>query len=117
VRFAKSPGNGAGPNLLFVYNLGDHVKDEHGQDAIGLEIYADEGTGYKKALSYGYAGSAIHVSRADGQVALFIGVPTKTWSTGEISRRHQNEWLLKDGLFVRKSRPFPNDCCGSRRPR
>jgi serpin B len=117
VRFAKSPGNGAGANLLFVYKLGDHVPDDYGQDGYGLDVYADDGTGYKKALSRSYMSSAIHVSRDNGQVALFIEVPPRAFSTGGFSKRFQNEWLLKGNSFVKKMRPFPNDCCGPRRPR
>jgi serpin B len=117
VRFAKSPGNGAGANLLFVYKLGDHVPDDYGQDGYDLDVYADDGTGYKKALSRSYMGSAIHVSRDNGQVALFIEVPPRAFSTGGFSKRFQNEWFLKGNSFVKKMRPFPNDCCGPRRPR
>ena len=117
VRFAKSPGNGAGANLLFVYKLGDHVPDDYGQDGYGLDVYADDGTGYKKALTRSYMGSAIHVSRDNGQVALFIEVPPRAFSTGGFSKRFQNEWFLKGNSFVKKMRPFPNDCCGPRRPR
>src|SRR5271156_134879 len=74
VRIAESKG--AGGNLLFVYNKGPLVLDSNAcvlpPNVCALDVYADAGTGYKKALDWKHIGSAIHVSRADGQVELFI---------------------------------------------
>jgi hypothetical protein len=78
-----------GVNLLFVYKQGppaasvDNCDDSRflhpqpefgGQFGCSLDVYADDGTGYKRALGWEYAGSAIRVSRDNGQVALFIPI-------------------------------------------
>jgi hypothetical protein len=43
-------------NLLFVYKQGPLVPDNcGGQFGCGLDVYADDGTGYKKALGWEYA--------------------------------------------------------------
>jgi serpin B len=121
VRIAESRGNGTGVdlplpnifgqsrvNLLFVYKLGPLVLDSNtcGPNGCGLDVYADDGTGYKKALDWKYLGSAIHVSRANGQVELFIE------KSGE-----QSEFVLQGNSttgrsFAMKMPPHPRDCCG-----
>jgi serine protease inhibitor len=53
-----------GVNLLFVYKQGPIVPDNcGGQFGCGLDVYADDGTEYKKALGWEYAGSPIRASR------------------------------------------------------
>jgi len=121
VRIAESRGNGTGVdpalpnifgqsrvNLLFVYKQGPLVVYSNAcvLSGCGLDVYADDGTGYKKALEWKYIGSAIHVSRADGQVELFIE------ESGE-----QSEFVLQGNSttgrsFAMKLPPHPRDCCG-----
>jgi serpin B len=121
VRLARSPGNGTGVdltlpnifgqsrvNLLFVYKKGPLVLNSNacGPNGCGLDVYADDGTGYKKALDWKYMGSAIHVSRANGQVELFIE------KSGE-----QREFVLQGNSstgrsFAMKMPPHGRDCCG-----
>lgn len=123
-----------GVNLLFVYKQGppaasvDNCDDSrflHSQPGFGgqfgcsLDVYADDGTGYKKALGWEYAGSAIRVSRASGQVALFIPVEHSVDYGGAVhlartddDKGPQREWVLQDDSFKQKRRPFPPDCCG-----
>jgi serpin B len=109
-------------NLLFVYKQGPLVPDNcGGQFGCGLDVYADDGTGYKKALGWEYAGSAIRVSRANGQVALFIPVEHYIAYGGALhlakaadDNGTQREWVLEGDSFKEKRRPFPPDCCGRR---
>jgi len=109
-----------GVNLLFVYKQGPLVPDNcGGQFGCGLDVYADDGTGYKKALGWEYAGSAIRVSRANGQVALFIPVEHYVAYGGAVhlaraadDKGPQREWVLEGDSFKQKRRPFPPDCCG-----
>jgi serpin B len=126
VRIAQSPGNGTGVdlalpntlgqsrvNLLFVYKKGPLVLDSNAcglkftptPHGCGLDVYADDGTGYKKALGWKYIGSAIHVSRTNGQVEVFIE------RSGE-----QQEFVLQGNSSTGRSFAFrtwhPRDCCG-----
>ena len=112
VRLAASPGNGIGVNLLFVYKQGPLLPDRTyycGHDGCALDVYVDDGTGYKQALGAHYTGTGLHVSRANGQVEFFIEIPRTSYRTGG-----QNEWVLKGNSFIEHHEPFPPDCCGPR---
>jgi len=109
-RIASSAGKGTGVNILFVYKRGPLLPDPWcGADGCSLDVYVDDGTGYKKALGAPYTGSGVHVLRADGQVALFIEITRTSYRTGG-----QRELVLKGNSFEEKTRPFPPDCCGRR---
>jgi serpin B len=132
VRIAESRGGrtddvAVRENILFVYKLGGpfpYGDGYCGHDGCSLDVYVDDGTGYKKAVGWEYAGSVIHVSRANGQIALLIPVEHFVVYGGAVhlakatdAKGPQNEWFLKANSFVRKTRPFPPDCCGPRRTR
>ena len=104
-----------GVNLPFVYKQGPLLPDTTyycGHDGCALDVYVDDGTGYKQAVGAHYTGTDIHVSRAHGQVAFFIEVPPSAFSTGGYNTEEQLEWVLNGDSFKQKKRPFPPDCCG-----
>ncbi len=111
-----------GVNLLFVYKLGHNAPDHWcGQDGCALDVYVDDGTGYKKALGWLYAGSTIRISRGNGQVALFIPLEhhvayggAEHLAPATDDNGPQREWVLEGDSFKQKRRPFPPDCCGQR---
>lgn len=77
-----------------------------GPNRCGLDVYADDGTGYKKAMDSKYTGTAIHVSRETGEVLLFVERSDSSINVG------QQEWILKGNKFLFKPHPHPRDCCG-----
>jgi serine protease inhibitor len=111
-RIAESRGTNAGVNLLFVYKQGSLLPDKTyncGHDGCALDVYVDDGTGYRQAVGVHYTGTAVHVSRANGQVEFFIEVTPTSYRLGG-----QDEWRLKGNSFKRIHYPFPPDCCGRR---
>jgi serpin B len=107
VRLAVSSGKGVGVDILFVNKQGQLV-NEPGQPARdNLVAYVDDGTGYKEALRDSYTGTAVHVSRADGQVELFIDrTPTSYHAGGH------DEFILQNNVFFYRPTPHARDCCG-----
>ena len=112
MRIAESRGEQTGVNLLFVYKQGPILPDTTyycGHDGCALDVYVDNGTGYKQAVGIHYTGTDIHVSRANGQVTLFIEDPPIAFSTGGCSTGAQLEWVLNGDSFRSERRPRPSD--------
>jgi hypothetical protein len=108
-RIAESQGEKTGVNLLFVHKQGTLPRDFWcGPAGCDLDVYVDDGTGYKKALGAAYKGAAVHVSRVNGQVELFIEWPQTLYFKGE------REWLLQGNSFTETAYPHwhGRDCCG-----
>jgi hypothetical protein len=98
VRLAESRDEKTGENILFVYKQGPLLPDARcSHDGCCLDVYADDGKGFKKALTIAYAGGSIHVSRVKGQVGLFIVLP-------QTSSPH--EWYLKGNSFASNDLPL-----------
>ena len=108
VHIAKSLGNGTGVNILFVYKQGNLLPDRCGKDGCGLDVYVDDGTGYKQALNLRYTGTDIHVSRVNGQVELFIVRTPTSFRTGGL-----DEFVLQHDVFLFRPTPHAQDCCGA----
>ena len=100
VRLAASSGNGAGMNILFLYKQGEPVRDN-------LSVYVDHGTGYKEAFRGTYTDNGIHVSRADGELELFIERALTSYHTAG-----HDEFVLQNNVFLYRLPPHPQDCCG-----
>jgi hypothetical protein len=91
IQIAESRGK---INLLFIEIIGG---DYCGQKCT-TTVYADEGSGYKKALdALTYANSPVYVTRTGGQVFLYLFDPNVIMPAyGTLTA----EWILKDHQFV-----------------
>ena len=85
-------------NLLFVKSTGRFYCGSHG---CNTTVYADEGTGYKKAMD-AITGDSVYVTRTGGEVFLYLRPPNIIWSK---TNALPVEFILKDHKFVENQPP------------
>jgi len=89
-------------NLLFEKTTGRYYC---GAQDCDITVYADEGSGYKKALDALTNGSPVYVTRTGGQVFLYLSDPNVIVPTYDTLTA---EWILKDHQFV-ENKPPPRE--------